>query len=113
MVEKQTRAESRNDQLKQQKRETFVVTPVFKMGDLVNNSDDEGRKKQRAPAKRNESYDHPDAHAFNQRGDGGYRRLLAEAVQSDVIFNQGKKNRQQQECKAKCHESKRPTFQNV
>jgi hypothetical protein len=113
MAEKQTRAKSRNDQLKQQKRKYFVVTPVFKVRDFVNQSNDEGRAEQRASAKRNESYNHPNACTFNQRGNGSYRRLFARAVHGEVIFTQSEKDVQQQKRKAKRYESQRPKFQNV
>ena len=100
MAEKQARAKGRNDQLKQQKRENFVVTPVFKMRDLVNNSNNEGRKKQhtsgiRNVSRRNDGHNNPNARTFDQRHNGGYRSLLAKAVQCDVIFNQGKASQTQ------------------
>jgi len=104
--------------LKEQQRENFVVTPVFQVRDLVNDSNDECRNEQRASGDwnvsyRNKSHNNPDTRAFNQRGNGGDGGLRAEAAQRDVIFNQGEKNGQQQEGKAKRHERKPPKFQNV
>src|ERR1017187_587449 len=118
MTKQQERAKARDDELKEQESENLVMAPILKMRDLVDDRNDEGGDEQCASSNgnislRDERHDHPDACAFNQRGDGGYRRFLAEAVQLDIIFNQGEKNGQQKQGNAKRHERKRPQRKNV
>src|SRR5208282_6288274 len=108
MAEQQARAQGSNDQLKQQKRNNFVATPILKVRDLVNDANDETWNKQSCCKERSARWQDgdtdPNARAFNQRRNGGYHGFPAKTVQGEVIFNQSEKNVQQEKCQAQCYE---------